>query len=160
MFIDRVVSVTLNTPNEADEVEKIRVLHNAVESGARHMNGLAYASHSSDLWHEANPFALRLTADLVLPHVRVWYQYLPVDAPVKDAKRMNVRLEMGDLPVEFRTLARAYWKVTSSLELVQEQIHKGAKSNVPPMEAEVTVPAQRLPTGEEVAGFCLKNSKS
>lgn len=153
------METALNTPNEADEVEQIRVLHNGVESGARHMKGLAYASHSSDLWKRANPFALRLSEDLALPHVKVWFQYLPVDAPKEDAKRMNLRLEMGDLPLDYRKMARAYWKITSTPELVQEQLEKGEKSDVLNIHAEMAVRNQGLPSGEEVAGFFLKTGK-
>lgn len=150
--------MALNTPNGAEEIERLRILRNALEGGAGHVIGLTYASINSNLWTKAKSLTLNITEEVVLDNVLLWYQYLPVGAADEDVKRVNLRFEIADIPVEFEALADSYWKMNSTEELIQEQIKSCPHSGH--LKLEVVVPKTTLAVGEETVCMCLKNGTS
>lgn len=156
-FIDQVVKVTLTTPNETEHLERLRLLRSGIASGQRHIKSLAYSSSRSNvLWRPANVFSLNLTQD-IQPVFEPMYQYLPLDAEVDDAKRFNLRLQTTELPLNYKRFARAYWKISSTPELVQEQMDLGEQgSQVLGIRVEIAFPARKLEPGEEVIGLYIR----
>ena len=121
-YINQVVEVALRAPKEVDSAEHIRLMKTGLENGARHIIGLAYGSIHSDLWKQAKRFAFHLDDGTTIEDVRVWYQYLPLGVIPSEARRINVRYDIPPLPLEWRKLAAAHWKVGSSVDILQEQI--------------------------------------
>ena len=152
------VDVALNTPNNAEDIERTRILRNALDSGSGHVMGLAYASANSDLWKKAKSFSLSVSDDITVEEVQLWYQYLPIGAPDEDVKRINLRFEIDHIPLDFEALAEAHWKLNSREELIQEQL-KGCP-HTGHLNLEVLLPKTKLSEEEEIVCMCLKNGRS
>ena len=118
------MDVALRTPLEVEEEENIRLMSNGVESGTAHIVGLTYSSANSDAWVEANPASLTLGDSITITNVRTWYQLLPLGATLAEAQRVNTRTEIIGIPLDWEKLARAYWKNSSTEEILLRQISK------------------------------------
>ena len=121
-YIKQVVEVALKAPLQVDSAEHTRLMKTGLENGARHIIGLAYSSIHSDLWKQAKSFPLVLEDGTRIENVRVWYQYLPLGVPACEARRINLRYDLPPLPLDWRKLAAAHWKVSSNVDLLQRQI--------------------------------------
>lgn len=116
------MDVALRTPLEVEEEENIRLMSNGVESGTAHIVGLTYSSIHSASWKEAKQMTLRLSDDLTISNVRTWYQLLPLGASLAEARRVNTRTEIQGIPLDWEKLANAYWKNSSTEEILQRQV--------------------------------------
>lgn len=92
-YIERVVSVTKDTPLQVETEEEQRILRSGIESATAHIVGIMYSSMCDSSWTVTNSFEV----DGVVCTCR--YQLLPTGCRFEEATRVNLRVDCQELNV-------------------------------------------------------------
>ena len=119
MYIERVVETVVNTPLETTNVENTRMMTSAAESTVSQAIGLIYSSMNESTWNKANILEVDPGDGAPLQKVFPRWQLLPIGSSWKDARRVNIRTDFRDVPVESSELADYFWSVASRIDVLQ-----------------------------------------
>lgn len=103
VFVRHFMDASARLPDTSHE-EQYRVLNGGLESAVGQVVGLAVTSAADSSWKVAQDFSV---GDGMV--VSTVYQYLPLGASRKDAKRVNVRMEMRGIPIEASEVSNFFW---------------------------------------------------
>mmetsp|Transcript_31656 Transcript_31656/g.39012 ORF Transcript_31656/g.39012 Transcript_31656/m.39012 type:complete len:416 (+) Transcript_31656:238-1485(+) len=110
-FIDQISQIRTSLPKYTRE-EKLRLAKTGVDSAVGQGLGLAYSSMLSSAWKRVSipvPKSLLSVIDSE-EKIHIRYQYLPHGASRKEAKRVNVRVDVFNVDLSPDSLIDTIWK--------------------------------------------------
>ena len=91
----------------------------AAESAVSQVIGLMYSSMNEKSWNTANTVEVDPGDGAPLQKVVPRWQYLPIGATIKDARRVNIRTDFVGVGVSAAALADYFWSIATRIDVLQ-----------------------------------------
>lgn len=106
LYLDKVVSAIRSPfPFETAVDRQYRALHDGIDNAVNLVVGTMYNSMCDSTWKVGKPFELQSGM-----FCRWMYQLLPLGSSVTDATRVNIRLDLENLPYPAKVLETYVWQ--------------------------------------------------